>query len=55
MRGRGLLCTYVSDLMGVEGGDLKSMYIGGCLMCVWDRVLFVIQGTVAFTTGGKKG
>jgi len=55
VRGRGLLCTYVSDLMGVEGGDLKSMYIGGCLMCVWDRVLFVIQGTVAFTTGGKKG
>jgi len=42
------------------------MYIGGCLMCVWDRALFVIQGTVAFTTGysyytvqrypgGKKG
>jgi len=40
----------------------KSMYIGGCLMFVWDCV---IQGTVAFTTGysydtvqrypGKKG
>ncbi len=36
-----------------EGGDLKvcTPYIGGYFVCVWDRVLFVIQGTVAFTTG----